>query len=233
MNKKLFALMMVPIVVVMGGSLAFSAWAGSANAFFGQTTATVGYTESLSFSGTNAAVNSLTISGGGHGGSTLTDVTHATPNQVVSSASGGAASVLNVYANVSYLVPGQYVNFTVTIENTGNAVLNTSEIGFAGGITYNGLGNPLSSPSPISVLQPPITYTYLQNVVQNGVSGISNGNGPLYLENATSTSSTPGTLHPGDTISYTVIMVLPSVAPPSWADTTFALEISIPVSTVV
>ena len=230
MDKKLFALIMVPVLVVMGGTLAFSGWAGSANAHFGQTTATIGYTESLSFTGTNANMNPLTISDG-HSSKI---VNYTSANYLISSSSGSAASVLNVYANVSNLVPGQYVNFTVTITNTGNAVLNTSVVNFNGGLQFNGAGEQLTgSQSMMSFFQPPITYSYLTSVVQNGVPGIPNGNGPLYLNNATSTSSTPSYLTPGSTLTYDIIAVLPNVAPTSWQGYTFDLEISIPVTTVV
>jgi hypothetical protein len=233
MNKKLVALMMVPVVGVMGGTFAFSAWAGSANAFFGQTTATVSYMETLSFTGTNANMNPLNVSNG----HTSVTVDMNTANFVVSSSSGSAGSVLNVYANVSYLVPGQYVNFTVAIKNTGNAVLNASTVSWSsttGVNAFNGLGEQLSGPqSTYSFFQPPITFAYLTNVVNNGIPGIEGGLGPLFLNNATSTTSTPPYLTPGATLTYNIIAVLPNNAPTSYADFPFDVEISIPISTVV
>lgn len=192
MNKKLFALMMVPIIVVMGVTFAFSAWAGSSNAFFGQTVATVGYSETLSFSGTNANLNPLTISDGHSSES----VSMNTLDHTISASSGSATSSLNVYANVTYLVPGQYINFTVVIKNTGNVILNASMVTVTGGNTFNGLGQQVSGPqTTMSFLQPSITYSFLENVVQNGLS-VPNGDGTIYLENATSNKF-------NSTISYT------------------------------
>ena len=227
MNKKLFALMMVPIVVVMGGTFAFSAWAGSANAFFGQTAATVGYTEALNFVGTNANMNPLVIVG--HGG-TSTTVTSATPGYTVYTASGSAASNINVYANVSYLVPGEYVEYTVTVANTGNAILNTSTMSIAGANTFNGAGTQLTSPFSVSELQPPVTMSYINNVVQNGIPTISNGLGPLFIINASTVNSSPSALAPMHSFTYTVYAILPAAAPTSWQGYQFYMEISLLVS---
>ena len=222
-------MMMVPVLVVMGGTFAFSAWSGSGNAFFGQTAATVSYSETMYFNGTNAVHNPLTVSNG----QSSQSVTQATAEYMVSSASGHASSVLNVYANVSYLVPGQYVNFTVVIHNNGNTVLNTSTVSVAGGHLFNGLGQQLSSPQGIvSFFNPPITNSYIQNVATNGIPNIANGNGPLYLMNATSSGSTTALLAPGASITYDVVAVLPSIAPTSWQGYTFDMEISIPISTI-
>ncbi len=224
MNKKLFALMMVPIVVVMGGTFAFSAWAGSANAFFGQTAATVGYTETLNYVGTNANMNPLVIVGQG---GTSTTVTSATPGYQVYAASGSAASNINVYANVSYLVPGEYVEYTVTVANTGNAILNTSTMSITGASTYNGNGQQIGPTFSVSELQPPITSSYLSSVVQNG---IPQTNGLFYLINATTSSSAPAALSPGDSFVYTVYAILPGVAPTTTQGGSFHIGILLPVS---
>jgi hypothetical protein len=225
MNKKLFALMMVPIVVVMGGTFAFSAWAGSANAHFGQTVATVGYTETVTFSGTNANQNPLTIVGS----VTTSNVTSSTASYPVYTAAGSAASNINVYANVSYMVPGEYVHYTVTVKNTGNAVLNTSTMSVGNAYAYNGLNQKLSSPFSVSELQPPITSAYLAGAVQNGLP-VTNGNGPIYLFNATTSGSAPYALQPGETFSYTAYAILPSVAPTSWQGYNFYMDVSLAVS---
>ena len=216
--------MMVPIVVVMGGTFAFSAWAGSANAFFGQTAATVGYTETLSFVGTNASLNPLTIVGQG---GTSTTVTSATQGYTVYMASGSAASNINVYANVSYMVPGEYVEYTVTVHNTGNAVLNTSTMAITGANTYNGNGALLNSPFSVAELQPPITSSYLESVVQNGIPQTS---GLFYLINATTSTSAPSALSPGSSFVYTVYAILPGVAPTSVQGNSFHIGILLSVS---
>ena len=218
---------MVPIVVVMGGTFAFSAWAGSANAFFGQTAATVGYTESLNFVGTNANMNPLAIVGQG---GTSTTVTSNTPSYTVYEASGSAASNINVYANVSYMVPGEYVEYTVTVTNTGNAVLNTSTMTISNANTFNGAGQLIGPTFSVAELQPPVTQSYIASVVQSGIPGIQNGLGPLFIVNASTSDSAPATLHPSDSFVYTVYAILPSVASTSWQNYNFHLGISLSVS---
>ena len=226
MDKKLFALIMVPVLVVMGGTLAFSGWAGSANAHFGQTTATVSYSESLNFVGTNANINPLTIVGQ----ETMTGVTSATSAQLIYTATGSAASNINVYANVSYLVPGEYVEYNVTVTNNGNAVLNTSTMSISNANTFNGAGTQLSSPFSVSELQPPITQSFLNSVVQNGIPNIPSGTGPLYVVNASTSHSAPSSLAPGESFTYTVYAILPAVASTTWQGYAFYMGISLSVS---
>ncbi len=226
MNKKLFALMMVPVVVVMGGTFAFSAWSGAANAFFGQSAATISYEESLSFEGTNAVHNPLTIGYDGHG--SLTGVTSATSAQQLDNVHGGAASVINVYLNVSYLVPGQYADFRVVFTNHGSAVMNVSSFQYGSAQIYNGNGQSLGSPVSISQLQPPVGPSYLTKVTQDNLLGTN----MLYLWNATSDSSTPGYLQPGQSLSYDMYAILPAGAGTNMQGINFYLEVSIPVSTV-
>lgn len=227
MNRKLFAMMMVPVLVVMGGTLAFSAWSGQANAFFDQSAATVHYTETVQFVHTNAMGTPLIV-GNGNGVQTVNDTNSGF---TIQSVIGTAGSNANVYANASNLVPGDYAQFTVTVTNTGTATLNTSQIEFASaqGVFYNGQNQQITTPQPISGLQPPITTTYLDSVIAD-TAGIPNGNGPVFLFNATTSSSSPNMLPPNAFIQYDVYAILPTNAPTSYQGFHFALEISIPVT---
>ena len=219
-------MMMVPVIVVMGGTFAFSAWSGSANSFFDQSAATVSYTETLSFVHTNAVINPLKV-GNVNG---YQDVNYTTGSYVISKVPGGVASTLNVYVNVSNLVPGDYAQFQVIINNTGSATLNMSEMSFSK-TTYNANNQVLNGLTPISGLQPPVTSSYLSSVVANGVTGFSGD--MLFLVNATTPNSTNGYVAPGQSISYTVYAILPTNAPSSFNDVSSGLyEISIPVSTI-
>lgn len=125
MNKKLFALMMVPVIVVMGGTFAFSAWSGSATSVFNESTATFSYTQNITFVHTNANMTPLGVAGAND----LTDVTYNTPMQMLDPTTAGSSSAGVVqYANVTNLVPGDYVELYVTIANTGSATLNLSSV---------------------------------------------------------------------------------------------------------
>lgn len=229
MNKKLFAMMMVPVVVVMGGTFAFSAWSGSANAFFNESAATVSYTETLSFVATNASsYNPVTL--GFNGGQTINDVTAATPGQNLITLTGNAASTLNVYGNVSGMLPGYWVEFEITVTNTGSATLNTSLLTSTSPVA-NGAGQVFNSPVPIGGLQPPITKQYLNSVMNTGnLGGGISTSGLDFLANATSSSSTPTSLAPGDSITYTLYAFLPFTASPSAEGTTFSWGLGIPLS---
>lgn len=125
MNKKLFALMMVPVIVVMGGTFAFSAWAGSATSVFNETTATFAYTQNITFVQTNADMTPLNISGT----NSFTSVTMNTPMQILDPTTHGSSSTGVIqYVNVSNLVPGDIVAFNVAVKNTGTSTLNLSSV---------------------------------------------------------------------------------------------------------
>ena len=228
MNKKLFAMMMVPVVVVMGGTFAFSAWQGSANAYFGQTAATVAYTESLNFFHTNASANPLTISTG-PGNSAL--VTSATQAYQVSSESGGATSNLKVYVNITGFVPGDWIQFNVNISNQGSATLNTSEVGFSTAVV-NGNGQIVTpgNYAPIGFLQPPVSQAYLDHAVNTGYFGSIYHPDLTWLVNATASGSTNTHISNGQYIEYSFFGILSKQASASAAGSTIQLTISIPLS---
>ena len=131
-------MMMVPVLVVMGGTFAFSAWTGSANAFFNQSAANVGYTETLTFENTNAMYTNLTLNGGPNGNAPGI-INDGVGSALVATSSATAGGNAAVYANVTNMVPGDYVYFQVSITNTGSATLNTSTFKWAGATAYNAL----------------------------------------------------------------------------------------------
>ncbi len=222
--------MIVPIVMVMGGTFAFSAWSGSANAFFGQTAATVGYTESLSFVATNASMTPLTITGNAQ--ARTTGINIDTPFYQVDSVSGGAASVVSVYTNVTNMVPGDWIEFQVMVTNTGSATLNTSTMSVTGANSYSELGQYLggsgSSFSASVLLLPPVTTAVLDSSVNTGAS---NGyTGLFYLIGASTSTSIPAYLAPGGTFTYDVYAVFPSIAPSTDAGSSFFIGLSLDIS---
>lgn len=142
-------MMMVPIIVVMGGTFAFSAWTSGSAAVFNQTTATFSYSQELSFISTNANMTPIGISGV----NTLTGVTYMTPSQAIDPTQTGTSSTSVIqYANTTNLVPGTWVEFQVTITNTGTATINMSSVtvynadGQAVQIT-TGSGSTINGPS--------------------------------------------------------------------------------------
>ncbi len=149
MRKKIFTLFIVPIILIMGGTVAYSGWSGSSNASFSQSAAVVGYTEALYFLATNAVLTPINIE------SSYSNHTVVFNSQQfeISNASGSAVGSANVYANVSNLVPGDWVEFSVTITNTGTASL------FAGAPTYSFANS--SKTLPLGLLNPGQSLEYM------------------------------------------------------------------------
>lgn len=154
MRRKIFTLFIVPVILIMGGTLAYSGWSGASISTFNQSAAVVGYTESLSFITTNANLTPLIIGNG----TSNTTVMFNTPHFEVSSASGSAIGYANVYANISNMVPGDWVEFNVTITNTGTAAL------FAGAPHFSDENTTNAVPS-LGLLRPGTSISY--NVFQS------------------------------------------------------------------
>ncbi len=233
MNKKLFAMIMVPVLVVMGGTFAFSAWTGQANAFFDQSAANVGYTETLTFEHTNAHFTNLTITGTEPSAQNLT-MNDASLPMLVSQSSGSSSGIAVVIVNVSNMVPGDYVNFTVQISNTGTAALNASMFKTGEGSTLSGAEQNLSAQNilyPHSYLQPPFTSTQINNWAANGVPGLNFTMTGLWsaFEGSTLTS-TPNILGSGQTLTYSVYLFLSGTAGPSAMNTEQCVAIGFPLT---
>ena len=142
MRRKIFTIFIVPIILIMGGTIAYSGWSGSSVASFSQSAAVVSYTETLFFLGTNANLTPINI---GNGYSNHTVVFNS-PQFEISNSSGNAGGSANVYANVSNMVPGDWVEFSVTITNTGSVSLFAGAPNFSFASTSDTLSLGLLAP---------------------------------------------------------------------------------------
>lgn len=202
MRRKIFALFVVPIIIVLGGTMAFSAWSGASTAYFNESAAVVGFNEKLSFEGTNANLTPLIV---GNGIFNTTVNFDSLPFWLYSS-NGSATGDANVFANVSNMVPGDWVEFNVVITNTGTATL------------Y--VGNPAYSFNNA-------TSNLTLNTVVNPNSVINNG-----PESDTPYATLLGLISPGQSVEYTVFLTLPSDIPASYAGSTQLVTVSVPISVV-
>lgn len=156
MNKKLLVMMLVPVLVMMSGALAFSAFSGSATTNVTATAATVSFTQTAYFNGTNAmntpfTVNSMTLSA-------------ASSNTTVATNSGSSTTLSLAVGN---FVPSEWAKFVIGITNTGTAALNLNNSGSyfeldstPAAYAYNGTGFHLTPTKvPYSVLAPPETLS--------------------------------------------------------------------------
>ena len=214
MNKKLFAMMMVPVIVVMGGTFAFSAWSGSTTSVFNESTATFSYTQNITFEQTNANLTPLTVSGTNNLG---TDVTYMTPAQILDpTTTGTTTSGVVQYANVSNLVPGDIVVFHVAVKNTGTSTLNLSSVK-----VYNadgqelqittGSGSTISSSGQGQTVN--MSSAFLPSVsMANAVSYMNSIPGSMGLIGGAlpGVTSVPQYLTPGQTFTYVAYLVVGS-----------------------
>ena len=139
-NKKLLVMMMVPVLVVMSGSLAFSAFTGTINTSVNTTAGTFSFSDSLLVYGTNAQNTQLTITGtpqspppplnGPNGGTgdpphhgvviigygSNTQLPQTRP--LITGASDGTETITQTIT-ITNLAPGDVVEFEITVTNTG------------------------------------------------------------------------------------------------------------------
>lgn len=109
---------------------------------FWQSAATIVHSGTLSFSGINLNPTPLTLSNR----HSSEFVSISTPDFTNPTSSGSAVSSLNVYADASYLVPEQSINFTVVIKNTRNVIMNICTVTVTGGDTVSGFGQEVRGP---------------------------------------------------------------------------------------
>jgi len=226
-SKKLLAIMVIPMLLVLGGSVAFSAWSGSANSSFTEITATASYSSTLSFVQTNAYRTPLSITGS----TTVSPVTNQTAEYTIETTSGGQSNSLtdSVQVTVSNLVPGDYAIFEVAITNTGTATLNTSTIIIQGQSLPSDPYAVISFPGDASQAMAPITSAQLSQIL-NGTNP-SVGNNLCFATQALTNQSSPNYLAPGASYIYTVYAILPVDAPFWQMGYTFTLTVDLPIST--
>ena len=125
MNKKLAVLLVVPILLAMGGTFAFSAFSGSSSIAINNTAGHLTWTNNMALTGTNANNTPLTVQGpNGH----IYEIGAAEPvgpssgpfhlnlgTQAYTTATSGREYTVNV----TNFAPGEYVVFMATITNNG------------------------------------------------------------------------------------------------------------------
>ena len=126
MNKKLFALVMVPVLVVMGGALAFSAFSGDVTTNVTATAGHISVNEYATLYSGYSKYTSVKVTGG-FGSNTNTaylndskvyPVNKETNLATVPSESSGAQNVV-YWVNVSQLSPGDWVQINLVLEDKG------------------------------------------------------------------------------------------------------------------
>lgn len=125
MNKKLAVLLVVPILIAMGGTFAFSAFSGSSSIAINSTAGHLTWENNLTLVGTNAQNTPLTVEGPN---GMIYEIGAAEPyyhssgmyklglgNQFYTTATSGREYVVNV----TNFAPGEYVELMATVTNNG------------------------------------------------------------------------------------------------------------------
>ena len=126
MNKKMFALLVVPVFLIASGALAYSAFSGVASTGITAKAGDITANELAEIT-TGYSSNTAIYISGGHGSNTvkssLMDGKIAKGELAyVPSSSTGSQNIV-YYLNVSNLAPGNWVEFTFTLRNNGSVGL--------------------------------------------------------------------------------------------------------------
>lgn len=132
MNKKAFALIVVPLMMVMSGALAFSAFNGTITTNVSASAGDMTFSMGSEIHGSYFHNTFLTVTGGnGENTVILTGSNVVTGSSLATVPVSGGAKTIVYWLNISNLAPGNWVGFTFTLVNTGSVglIFNTPTIG--------------------------------------------------------------------------------------------------------
>jgi hypothetical protein len=205
MNKKLLVMALVPVLVVMSGALAFSAFTGTVTTNVTASSASFSLTEAGNVALYNATNTRVTITGPNGVSMTSTGVAPLEQLGTIQAVSG--ASDATFYVGVNNLAPGDYVSLVFAINNTGSSAVNLGAMSF----------------STVGTGWVPATFSPTSGVVatSSGASGFAYSLPSvygIYPGNAYTTkavSEPSGVLAPGGTAVFYFLIGLTSNAPSS------------------
>ena len=210
MNKKLLVMALVPVLVVMSGALAFSAFTGTVTTNVTANAASFSLTEAGNVAVYNATNTVVTITGEQSTSMTSAGVAPLEQLGTINAVSGATDASFSV--SVGNLAPGDYVTLIFAINNTGSSAVNLGAMSF----------------STVGTGWVPASFSPTSGVVatSSGASGFAYGGlseYAIYPGNAYTTSSnyeSTGVLLPGGTAVFWFNVGLTSNAPSSDAGLT-------------
>ena len=190
MNKKLIAMMIVPLMLLMSGALAYSAFSGQANTSITAKAGTITVSEYAEVVTGYSQNTNLTITGG-YGSNTQTatlnsvGVNYSIENLATVPNEGGLQNI-TYFVNITNLAPGNWVELSFTLRNNGsvgvmfgNPVVNAMGVTFTGSADLNlsnvtgsagnhgvFVGNGPTSDEPlanVSLQSTPLNYLFATN----------------------------------------------------------------------
>jgi hypothetical protein len=230
MNKKLAVLLVVPILLAMGGTFAFSAFSGGSSIAINNTAGHLTWTNNVVIVRTNANNTPLTAQGPNgviyeivNGSSTATYNSSGMYKLALGNQSYTTLNGLKEYnVRVNNFAPGEFVEFQATITNTGTVgfmvvpyVLAIGEEFISSNSTYNARDAPItatqvgvSSTSPFSTdLASSSSSGYMYNVTT--VSGFHTSLSPegyATMDIYVGLGSNSGNHYQGSDITLTIFL---------------------------
>ncbi|KPV47351.1 hypothetical protein SE19_01465, partial [Acidiplasma aeolicum] len=153
MNKKLAVLLVVPILIALGGTFAFSAFSGNSTVTINNTAGHLTWENEMTLIGTNANNTPITVEGpNGHIYEIGTGEAYHNANDSYKLVLGNqfyttATSGKEFTVNVTNLAPGEYVELQAVITNNGTVgfmVSSTTTATTSSNATYNPNGQSIS-----------------------------------------------------------------------------------------
>ena len=185
---------LVPVLVVMSGALAFSAFTGTVTTDVTASSATFSLSEAGNVALYNATNTVVTITGPNGVGMTAAGVAPLEQLGTISAVSGSSEATFSV--SVNNLAPGDFVSRIFAINNTGSSAVNL------GAMSFSGVGS----------LWVPATFSSTNGVVAttSGDAGFAYGGlseyaiypGNAYISGTTSSYVPSGILAPGGTAVF-------------------------------
>ncbi len=207
MNKKLLVMALVPVLVVMSGALAFSAFTGTVTTNVTASSATFSLSEAGNVAFYNATNTVVSITGPNGVPMTAAGVKPLEQLGTINAVNGASEASFSV--SVANLAPGDFVQLIFAINNTGSSAINL------GAMSFSTVGNGWT----------PATFSSTSGVVAttSGASGFAYGglseyalyDGSAYKSGTYTGYSPSGTLVPGGTAVFWFYVGLTSNAPAS------------------
>ena len=192
MNKKLAVLLVVPILIAMGGTFAFSAFSGSSSVAINSTAGHLTWDESGILVATNANNTPLTVEGPN---GVIYEIGASEPYAPGSShlnlgtlAMSTANSGKEYVVNATNFAPGEYIEVQVTITNNGT-------VGFI--VSPGAMSMTTSSDATYNSANAPINATQVSEGHGNFMSELQSSTG--YIYNVTTVSGFNTSLSPEGT----------------------------------
>ena len=193
MNKKLLVMALVPVLVVMSGALAFSAFTGTVTTNVTASSATFSLSEAGNVVLYNATNTAVSITGTNGVAMTTAGVTPLEQLGTINAVNKVTDATFSV--SVANLAPGDFVTLIFAINNTGTSAVNLGAMSFSG-VGANWVTATFSTTNGVIGTDGAAGFAY------GGLSDYAIYPGNAYTTGTTSSYVPSGVLAPGGTAVF-------------------------------